>query len=521
MAGGKQTPRQKMINLMYLVFIAMLALNMSKEVLSAFAMINDKFESANATALASNDGALENLESKAQDDPTRYKEPYTKAKQVKDITNKFVSEVEAIKKQITDPLADKRLEDGSLPAEMMEKGDVLDTAWFKGDKYSQEGEKFIGAIEAYKANVAKVIGTDTKFQFLIDDLNKRFDLSDVKTQAGPTVPYLSYNFKGFPAIASLTKLSTMQNDAYVVESNYYNILLGNTLSQAASMKNYKAIVIPDKSVYFAGETWTGTVALGRYDKSTVPTKVVVNGQNVDLSKALVEGQVKVSFGTGNVGEHKIDGQFTFMEDGIAIPIPIEDKYVVIPQPKEANISADKMNVVYRGVSNPMTITFSGISAEKVDATAPGLSKGGKAGQYNMIPQTGREVVINVKGTLPDGRTVGDSKKFRIKDIPAPRGTVRGEYSAKGPKSNLEIVTVGAKLEDFDFELGLTVTGFVLQVPGQPSVVVQGNKMNDRARAAISKARLGDVVIISDIKVRLDGSSGYQLMKTAPCMFEII
>lgn len=521
MAGGKQTPRQKMINLMYLVFIAMLALNMSKEVLSAFALVNDKFESANTTALENNNNVFEGLASKAQDDPTRYKEPYNKAKQVKDLTAKFIAEVQEVKKMITDPLADKRLADGSLPAEMMEKGDVIDHAWFNGDKYSPEGEAFIGNIEAYKSAITSVLGNDVKFQPILADLNQRFDLADVKPKEGAARPYLNYHFQGFPAIASLTKLSTMQNDAYILESDIYNALLGNTLTQAASMKNYKAFVTTDKNVYFAGETYKGKVVLGRYDKSTVPTKVVVNGQSINLGSALEDGQVNIAFGTGNVGEHQINGEFTFMEDGKAIPVKIEGNYVVVARPNSANISADKMNVVYRGVSNPMTISFAGISDDKVNASAPGLSKGGKAGQYNMRPQSGREVVVNVTGKLPDGSTVSDKKTFRIKDIPAPRGTVRGEYSAKGPKSNLEIVTIGAKLEDFDFELGLTVTGFVLQVPGQPSVVVQGNKMNDRARSAINKARLGDVIIISDIKVRLDGSSDYQLMKTAPCTFEII
>ncbi|MDR2223425.1 MAG: gliding motility protein GldM [Flavobacteriaceae bacterium] len=520
MAGGKLTARQKMINLMYLVFIAMMALNMSKEVLSAFALVNEKFESANASSKENNTNMLESLGMKAQDDPTRFKEPYNRAKQVQTITANFVAEVEKIKKAITDPLADKRLEDGSLPAERMEKGDVIDNLWFSGDKYSKEGEAFIGVIEGYKAAIAKAVGTDVKFQPVLTDLNKRFDISKVKNSQGQTIPYLNYHFQGFPAIASLTKLSTMQNDAYVLEDDIYNVLLGNTLTQAASMKNYKAFVTTDKTVYFAGETFKGTVVLGRYDKSTVPTKVVVNGQNINLGSALKDGQVAVSFGTGNVGEHKISGQFTFMEDGKAVPVEIEGNYVVVPRPNSANISADKMNVVYRGVANPMTISFAGIPSDKVSASAPGLSSAGKAGQYILRPGAGREVVINVTGKLDNGQTVSDRKTFRIKDIPPPRGTVRGEYAARGNKDNAAVVSIGAKLEDFDFEVGLTVTGFVVQIPGQPSIVVQGNRMNDRARAAIAKTRTGDVIVISDIKTRLDGAGDYQLKKTAPCTYEI-
>lgn len=518
MAGGKQTPRQKMINLMYLVFIAMMALSISPEVLSAFGMMNEKFEFANKAVEDSNETLLQALDIKASDDPTRYADPSKRAKAIDAISRNFYNYIEALKSSIKDPV--KKKEDGGLPYEAMDKGEVVDSEWFVGDKYSQKGEEIIATITKYKADIRQAVGSDVKYLPILQDLDSRFDLKDVKDSEKVVKPYLNYHFQKFPAVASLTKLTAMQNDVRIIENELINAFMGHTLTQAASMKNYKAIVISEKSAYFAGESFKGKVVLGRYDKSTVPTKVVVNGSQINLSSALEDGQVNLSFGTGNVGEHKITGTFSFMEDGKEIPIPIDGNYVVVPKPNSATISADKMNVVYRGVSNPMTISFAGISADKVTASAPGLRKGAKADQYIMNPGAGREVVINVTGTLPDGQKVSDRKTFRIKGIPAPRGTVRGEYAAKGPKSNLEIVSIGAKLEDFDFDLNLTVTGFVLQVPGQPSVVVQGNRMNDRARSAIQKARAGDVVVISDIKVRLEGSSDYMLPKSAPCTFEI-
>ncbi|WP_267740005.1 type IX secretion system motor protein PorM/GldM [Myroides injenensis] len=519
MAKQKLTPRQKMINLMYLVFIAMMALQMSREVLSAFGMVNEKFEET-TTALAKNNQeiSLAQLESKANDDPAKFASAYNVAKQINQITNNFISKIDLSKELIVNTY---REEDGTLPFETMDKSDVLDNLWFKGDKLSAEGEEFLTIIKDYKQQVYDLVGKDAAFKLLMEKFDKNFDLSDVKDKSGVTKPYLMYNFQGFPAIASLTKLSAMQNDARVMEQDAYNLLLGNKLIEAVSMKNYNAIVIPDKSAYFTGESFTGKVVLGRYDSSTVPTNVVVNGQKLDLSKSLDNGQVRIAFGAGNVGEHNINGKFTFMEDGKPVDIDIKGNYVVVPKPNSATVSADKMNVVYRGVNNPMTISFAGISDDKVVASAPGLSKAGGAGKYSLRPQAGRELTINVSGTLPNGETVRDSKVFRIKDIPSPRGTVRGEFAAKGPKSNLEVVTVGAKLEDFDFEVNLTVTSFVLQIPGQPSIVVQGNRMNERAKAAIKKTRLGDIVVISDIKVRLEGAGDYQLKKTAPCTYEII
>ncbi|AJA67938.1 MULTISPECIES: gliding motility protein GldM [Myroides] len=520
MAKQKLTPRQKMINLMYLVFIAMMALQVSTEVLSAFGVVNEKFEAANEGAKANNEGLLGALEKKAEENPAQFADPAKKAKQVEKITQEFYDFVGKYKTLITSEFEGERTENGKLPAERMNKSDIINDAWFTGDNYSAEGQAFIDGINKYKKALLDILEKDAKFQPIVLDINSKFNLNDVKDSQGKDRAYLNYNFYGFPAIASLTKLSTMQNDAKIVEAEIYNSLMGNTLSKAASMKNYQAIVVADKSTLFAGETYKGKVVLGRYDKSTVPTKVVVNGQNIDLSKSLVDGQVNLGFTVGNVGEHQIGGKFTFVEDGQPVEIDIKGSYVVVPKPNSANISADKMNVVYRGVSNPMTISFAGIANDKVQASAPGLTSQG-GGKYTLRPQSGREVVINVTGTLPDGQKVSDRKVFRIKDIPSPRGTVRGEFNAKGPKSNLEIVTIGAKLEDFDFDLNLTVTSFVLQIPGQPSIVVPGNRMNERAKAAIRRAQLGDVVVISDIKVRLEGAGDYALKKTSPCTFEIM
>ena len=82
MAGGKLTPRQKMINLMYLVFIAMLALNMSKEVLTAFGNFNDKFTESNKLTEEANGNLLSALNTKASDEPAKYAESAKKAVEV-------------------------------------------------------------------------------------------------------------------------------------------------------------------------------------------------------------------------------------------------------------------------------------------------------------------------------------------------------------------------------------------------------------------------------------------------------
>jgi gliding motility-associated protein GldM len=276
-------------------------------------------------------------------------------------------------------------------------------------------------------------------------------------------------------------------------------------------------VVLEKSVFFQGEAVKGKIILGKFDPKLVAKSVVVNGTSLKAEA----GQASFSLGSGNIGEHPITGSFNFEENGKIVPLPINDKFVVVARPKSATISADKMNVVYRGVVNPMTITFAGISADKVRATAPGLAPSGTPGAYSMRPGAGTEVVINVAGTLPDNSIVSDRRTFRIKGIPAPVGTIRGEMgTVKGPKSSLEISTIGAKLVDFDFEVGLDVVGFNFKVSGQPTVVVAGNKLNAQCKSVLSKVGRGDQVSISEIKTKLVGAGSYLLPRTAIVIYEI-
>lgn len=171
----------------------------------------------------------------------------------------------------------------------------------------------------------------------------------------------------------------------------------------------------------------------------------------------------------------------------------------------------------------MTISFAGISDNKVVARAQGLSKGSGVGKYVMdvTKVQGREVTVNVTGTLPDGEPVSDKAMFRIKDIPRPTGTIRGEDgSVRMQRGNLEISTVGAKLDDFDFELPLNIKGFNFKVPGQPTIAVKGNKLDSRAKQALKKARRGAGIQIFNIEAEIRGNTSYKLKKVSPVFIEL-
>ena len=477
MAGGKLTPRQKMINLMYLVFIAMLALNMSKEVLSAFGLMNEKFEGANSSAQLSNTQMLASLDAKAYEAGGEFTAASATAHKVEVITKNFFDYIGNIKSEVlvgtvVDP------ETGKLPYEAMDKGDNIDNLWFSPSGYSAKGKEVVATIEKYKSDMKLALGNNKKLSPILSEIDAKFNLADVKKS----------------------------------ETDVYNTLLGKAAVAAASYSNYQAIVVLDKSAYFQGENVTGKVVLGRYDENTKPTSFSGPGK-------IVNGQAVIAMTAGNVGTQTINGQFTFLEDGKNIPLKFQGNYVVVPRPNSATISADKMNVVYRGVSNPMTISFAGIPDNAVNASAAGLSKVG-VGKYVMNPTGGNEVIVSVSGKMSDGKVATDKKVFRIKGIPGPTGTIRGETGVvKGPKSNLQIATIGAKLEDFDFDVNLSVVGFNLKIAGQPTVVVQGNKLNAQCVAVLAKAGRGDQVTISEIKTKLVGSS-LLLPRTAPVIFEI-
>ena len=514
MASGKLSPRQKMINLMYLVFIAMLALNMSKEVLSAFGLLDKKLEKATLATAERNNSFMDGLSAKVSEQPEKYQPILEKAQQVSAFSDELSSYLESIKTGMMAKVKDP------LDYEVQDKPDYLDQLFFKGDKYTKEGQEFIDKINTYRTSMDNILGDD--YPDIRKIIDENFSTEPVTNRDGKKVKWLNYHFEGFPLIASKTKLTQIQNDIKTTQNELLSKMLAGEQVRQLSMTNYKAIVVPEKTAFFSGEKFKGKVVLGRFDNTLNFEKVIVNGREVNKFEG---GQVVLEFPAGNVGEKDIKGELQFKEGDSIVKIDIESSYAVIPRPNAAVISADKMNVVYRGVINPMTISIPGVGS--VTATAPGLSPAGKPGKYNMNVTTvkGREVTIKVSGKLPGETTpVSDSKTFRIKDIPRPIGTIRGEDGNGGcvrmQRQGLEISSVGAALPDFDFDLSLRVTGFSFKVPGQPTIKVNGSKLNSAAKAALRRAKRGETVQIFDINAKLASNSGYKLKKISPICIEL-
>lgn len=518
MASGKATPRQKMINLMYLIFIAMLALNMSKEVLAAFGIMTEKMEASNAKTTESNLAFLDGLATKAGEDAAKYGPLYDNAKKIKAMSQEYYDYLQGLKDAAVEGIEDP------TDYQVMDKSDFLDSKFWQGDNLTPEGEDFLNRINTYRDGVIKLV-KDKEVQ---SNIQSRFKTGDengkVENRSGEKIDWLNYNYERFPLVASLTKLTALQADIKATEEDALKTMLAGELTEQVSLKNFATSLFASKSAYYTGEKYDGKIIISKTDNSSTPVRAELTLDGRKLSEGsdykIEAGGVKMLVGSGNAGDHEVAGTLYFMQDGKEIEVPVKNSFATISKPNAALIAADKMNVVYRGVANPMSISIPGIPNNKVSASAPGL-KVVNGSNYIMNPGSGRSVTITASGKLPDGQTVSSKSEFRIKDIPRPSGSMSQQTgSLKLPRKNVEIATIGAMLEDFDFDLNLAVSGFKFKVPGQPTVSVSGNKLNSQAKSALQRAKRGDAVQIFDINAYITNNKSYLLKKVSPIVVEI-
>src|SRR5690606_12246687 len=324
MAGGKLSARQKMINLMYLIFIAMLALNMSKEVLSAFGLMNEKLTESNQAATERNSQFMAGLAQQAVDAPEKYGKLKEAAEKIDVYANNLNSYLDKLKSDMTAKL------ENAQDYEVMDKADYLDQLFFKGDKIKPEGEQFLNEIKKFREGVSGIMKANPELKNMAGDVEEKFSTQPVKNRDGNTLEWLDYHYKGFPLVASLTKLTQIQADVKTTESEVLSAMLAGQLKIEASLTNFEAIVVPDKTAFFNGENFTGKIILGKKDNTLRADKVVVNGTELS-SESMQAGQTILNFPAGSVGEQPIKGQFTFMECGELVVIDFESSYSFVPK----------------------------------------------------------------------------------------------------------------------------------------------------------------------------------------------
>ena len=590
MASGKETPRQKMINLMYLVFIAMLALNMSKEVLQAFGMITEQTQD-NTELLEKRVISFKTAIDLAVQDTVEgfdknFKITADSIQIISDDFDNYISRLIPAAEEKTIRIKKTGKDSIINDYEVMDKSDYYNNLWFsnsdgkltnasdldKNDKPLGDisGEEFIKKMLDFRTKFSNLIinfspdsdpnyvqvntgdsindeepgqftagfktGKGGTYSDIIDGVNNIFSTNDVVNREGQGTSWMEYHFYGFPEVASTTKLALLQSNIRSAQAELYSAMLGGQFKLNSTLSNFDAYVVMDRSSYYTGSNFTGKIILGKKSDDLDPKSAIVNDIDILENENAInaDGSINLDFRVGARGSNTISGNVIFMEDGEEISIPVNQIYEVVDKPNKAAISADKMRVVYIGVENPISVSFSGVNDNSVVARAPGLRRIGSGGSYvldltegvpdamsqQMDPQD-RKVKIRVTGTLEDGEVVNDNADFEVKPLPKPIANISG-YTDQFTytRSALATARIKSKFDNaFAYQLDLNVFGFDVDVPGQPTVTVRGNRFDDNAKSALRSARRGSIVTISNIKVKAAGTS-VDLQPAAPLSIKI-
>ncbi|HAR72743.1 MAG TPA: hypothetical protein DCR77_04970 [Flavobacteriaceae bacterium] len=509
--GGRLTGRQKMINLMYLVFIAMMALNVDREVLRSFESINTTLESTSKLTLDNNNTFYNQIDLKAKDDPA-YAETKAQAAEVKKQTNDFVTYLDGLKKELAGADFVSGSEDTDYNA--LSNTEPIVSLFFKGkggDKGNDKAQEFTGKIDAYRNFLMTFAKQSPEAKNAEARINEFFGT----TAKSKNQTWVQEKFYDQPMVAALTNLSKMQMDARTEEGNLVRALLSGKLEEKIELDAFQGLFL-SPGVVKVGDEAVLNVVLGAYDnsiKGSVSTSVG--------SAAVVDGKASIKLNTSSVGMHQLTGNITYVSNGqtktvaiapstyqvVAQTSDVKFKEVIQNDPTGGSIVADNLRVVYRGVTNPISATINGANGPVSLSASSGSPSSAGANKWNYTPGGGSEVVFTASARASSGKTLSVKETFRIKPVPPARGVILGNTSPAIPDNGIAAQTIRVDWPDFLFPISGEVTSFNVKVPGQATARVSGNKMSGAA-GVISKAKKGDIIGVFDIKYRTNsGATG--------------
>ena len=552
--AGKLDTRQKMINMMYLVFIAMLALNIGKEVLATLGVLNNDLESSITELEASSTAIYNNIESNS--DSPDYKIAATNVIDIKKASDEFFDFIQSIKDSLIvgeEGETNKYLKEVTVKGtdsvftvtayQEMDKSLVLDDILFEDSEGALNpiGQEFLNNYKNFpnkmnqvldnlvfmeeEAKIAKTQLDGSKdedgviinydFDSTKSDLQNRFSYSEqVINSEGTSQDFLIYNFYQFPVIASLAKLTKMQSDIRYIENKALNQILASISGKGTSLDTFQTLLEASKPVYYTTDMVDAALVLGKKDAAFSPdtADLFLNGTKLRDNEYIIEkGKVVLQKRIGSPGTYDLTGTLSKKNPntGEIQSISVSHKLVIIREPNSAVVSADNMKVFYRGLRNPTSISIPGVAANTIVPTSSNAkftkTKNGWAAQPTNAKA--KEMRVSVSGILNGNRKNFDGGTFRILPPPPGKGSVSGmgkviETGGSVSKTLLTngIIT-GTKPKDFFYDYSIIVTGFDIKVGNSPAKTVNGNKASRNAKAAldIKSAGKGTAVVISNIK----------------------
>ena len=550
--AGKLDSRQKMINMMYLVFIAMLALNIGKEVLATLGILNNDLESSITELEASSAASYAQIESNATS--ADYMIAASQVLDMKEEADKFFNYVQNIKDTLIigeDGVANKYLKEVNVKGtdsiitvtayQEMDKSEVLDNMFFEGDMLTPKGQEFLDLYKAFPSNITKVLETivfmeeeakiartaldgtkgedgvqiEYDFESSKNDLKNRFNYTPmVVNSEGTSQEFLSYNFYGFPVVASLAKLTKIQADIRYIENKVLTEILSSIQGKGLNFSTFQTLLETTKPVYYTTDVIDAAIVMGKKDEGFKPDEVelFLNGNPLTEDEYFIEnGKVVLKKRVGSPGTYDLTGTLSKKNADTQelVSIPVNQKVVVIREPNSAVVSADNMRVFYRGLRNPTSISIPGVASNTIVPSSANakFSKTGSGWAAQPTNAKASEMKINVSGVLNGVRKNFDGGTFRILPPPPGKGSITGlgQVVANAEQINKDLLlngrVKGAKPKDFFYDYEIIVNGFDIKVGNLPQKTVSGNKVSGNAAASsdVRSASRGTVVLITNIK----------------------
>ena len=490
MAGGKQTPRQKMIGILYLVLLGLVALNVSDSILEAFKNLTDSLNASSQNVQSGVEATYASFEAtKLKDEPARAKPIYDKAKLASSYTNELEIYVAELKKLFEQ-------EGGGYD---QSTGDIS-----KRDNLDISPRLMINENRAAKLK-KNINDTRSKLLGLLDEKERKsisftLEAKDPPSRAGISRSWEQSNFgDGIPLTAALTALAKIQADTKNAESEIVKRILGKMDIAVVNLDQFSAVAVAPTSYLIVGQPYTAEVFLTASDSKSSPD-ITVGGSRLQIK----EGKGTYTVNTGKEGIFSWTGTVRVKQtDGSIKTYTTPEQKYQVARPSVV-VSPYKMNVFYVGVPNPVSVSAPGIPKENLSITMSGGTISGSNGKYTVnVTSPGSVAKVNVSANINGKVQNIGSSDFRVKRIPDPKAKFAGKTG--GSLSSVVIKSQGsifAILDQFDFDAKFDVTRFSLVIarPRADVVVLQatGNTFSPQMRAAIAAVTPGTRVIFDDI-----------------------
>ena len=400
---ARMSPRQKMINLMYIVLTAMLALNVSSDVLNGFTLVEDGLKRTNSNVSDRNAALYMQLEEFTRQNPQKGKLWLDKAADVRRQTLSLYKYIDSLKLAIVRDAdgVDGKV-DNILNQDNLEASSKVMVTYGNGAKLERR-------LAAYRKYIAAYIA-DPKKQAAI----QKALATEPVLQKGSMikVPWVSGMFENMPVVASVTLLSKLQNDLLFAEGEALQTLVASVDAGDVRVNKLDAFVIPNSKLVMRGGKYSADIVLAAVDTTQRPA-IFVNGRQLPANTRTYE------FMAGQTGTFTYSGYLDVTRgDGTTSRYPFQSDYTVIEP--TATVSATMMNVLYAGINNPISISVPGVAQNAVSATMTNGSLTRSGDHWNAHPtRVGAECVITVTATLEGRSQTVSTSTFRVRKLPDP------------------------------------------------------------------------------------------------------